>query len=102
MAQERALKLVNIEHRVGAGDMPNIPTEIREYMGVEAQLRDGTGSCETASQCQRRARSMVPSAELRSRRSASTEPWSRAVAVCSSNPSGYRRSDRLSSEAVCR
>ena len=37
VAQERALKLVNIEQRVGAGDMPNIPTEIREYMGVEAR-----------------------------------------------------------------
>ena len=37
VAQERALKLVNVEKRVGAGDMPNIPTEIREYMGVEAR-----------------------------------------------------------------
>ena len=37
VAQERALKLVNIEQRVGAGDLPNIPTEIREYMGVEAR-----------------------------------------------------------------
>ena len=37
VAQERALKLVNVEQRVGAGDMPNIPTEIREYMGVEAR-----------------------------------------------------------------
>ena len=37
VAQERALKLVNVEQRIGAGDMPNIPTEIREYMGVEAR-----------------------------------------------------------------
>ena len=37
VAQQRALKLVNIEQRIGAGDMPNIPTEIREYMGVEAR-----------------------------------------------------------------
>ena len=34
---ERARKLAAVEQRVGAGDMPNIPTEIREYMGVEAR-----------------------------------------------------------------
>ena len=41
VAQERALKLVNIEHRIGAGDMPNVPTEIREYMGIEARCEMG-------------------------------------------------------------
>ena len=37
VAQERALKLVNVEQRVGAGDMPNMPPEIREFMGIEAR-----------------------------------------------------------------
>ena len=37
VAQERALKLVNVEQRVGVGDMPNIPPEIREFMGIEAR-----------------------------------------------------------------
>ena len=34
---ERARKLADVEQRIGSGDMPNIPTEIREYMGVEAR-----------------------------------------------------------------
>ena len=37
MAQERALKLVNVEQRVGAGDLPNMPPEFREFMGIEAR-----------------------------------------------------------------
>ena len=37
VAQERALKLVNVEQRVGVGDMPNMPPEIREFMGIEAR-----------------------------------------------------------------
>ena len=37
VAQERALKLVNVEQRVGAGDMPNMPPEFREFMGIEAR-----------------------------------------------------------------
>ena len=41
VAQERALRLVSVEHRVGAGDMPNVPTEIREYLGIEARCEMG-------------------------------------------------------------
>ena len=37
VAQERALKLVNVEQRVGAGDLPNMPPEFREFMGIEAR-----------------------------------------------------------------
>ena len=37
VAQERALKLVNVEQRVGVGDMPNIPPQFREFMGIEAR-----------------------------------------------------------------
>ena len=37
VAQERALKLVNVEQRVGVGDMPNMPPEFREFMGIEAR-----------------------------------------------------------------
>ena len=37
VAQERALKLVNVEQRVGAGDLPNCPPEFREFMGIEAR-----------------------------------------------------------------
>ena len=38
VAQERALKLVNVEQRVGAGDIPTMPAEFREFMGIEAQV----------------------------------------------------------------
>ena len=34
---ERARKLVAVEQRVGAGDMPNMPPEFREFMGIEAR-----------------------------------------------------------------
>ena len=37
VAQERALKLVNVEQRVGAGDIPTMPAEFREFMGIEAR-----------------------------------------------------------------
>ena len=37
VAQERALKLVNVEQRVGIGDLPNMPPEFREFMGIEAR-----------------------------------------------------------------
>ena len=37
VAQERALKLVNVEQRVGGGDIPNMPPEFREFMGIEAR-----------------------------------------------------------------
>ena len=37
VAQERALKLVSVEQRVGAGDIPNMPPEFREFMGIEAR-----------------------------------------------------------------
>ena len=39
VAQERALKLVNVEQRVGVGDMPNMPPEFREFMGIEARCQ---------------------------------------------------------------
>ena len=39
VAQERALKLVNVEQRVGAGDLPNMPPEFREFMGIEARCQ---------------------------------------------------------------
>ena len=34
---ERARKMADVENRVGAGDMPAIPTELREFMGIEAR-----------------------------------------------------------------
>ena len=37
VVQERARKMADVEHRVGAGDMPAIPTELREFMGIEAR-----------------------------------------------------------------
>ena len=37
VAQERAIRLVNVEQRVGSGDLPNIPPEFREFMGIEAR-----------------------------------------------------------------
>ena len=37
LAVERARRLSNVEGRVGAGDLPNIPSELREFMGIEAR-----------------------------------------------------------------
>ena len=34
---ERARKLAAVEQRVGIGDMPDIPAEFREFMGIEAR-----------------------------------------------------------------
>ena len=72
---ERARTLASVEQRVGGGDMPNIPTEIREYMGVEAR-------CEMAPFLRN---GLVPGAridgaeaELRSIFGID-EPWRRAV-----------------------
>ena len=39
LVQERALKLVAVEQRVGAGDIPNMPPEFREFMGIEARVQ---------------------------------------------------------------
>ena len=37
VAVDRARRLSEVEGRVGAGDLPNIPSEIREFMGIEAR-----------------------------------------------------------------
>ena len=37
VAVERARLLSEVEGRVGAGDLPNIPSELREFMGIEAR-----------------------------------------------------------------
>ena len=37
VTQERALNRANAERRVGGGDLPSVPPEIREYMGIEAR-----------------------------------------------------------------
>ena len=34
---ERARKLAAVEQRVGVGDMPTMPAEFREFMGIEAR-----------------------------------------------------------------
>ena len=57
VAQERALKLVNVEQRVGAGDLPNCPPEFREFMGIEARCSiEGSSTASTTTSRLRRRR----------------------------------------------
>ena len=37
LAVERARRLSDVEGRVGVGDLPNIPSDLREFMGIEAR-----------------------------------------------------------------
>ena len=52
LAVERARRLQDVEGRVGAGDLPNIPSELREFMGIESRCTvegffDGVHGVET-------------------------------------------------------
>ena len=52
VAVDRARRLSDVEGRVGAGDLPNIPAEFREFMGLEARCSlegfyDGVHGVET-------------------------------------------------------
>ena len=52
LAVDRARRLSDVEGRVGAGDLPNIPSEFRSFMGLEARCSlegfyDGVHGIET-------------------------------------------------------